>query len=557
MHQPWYREAIDGDFHLPWVYLHALKDYADMASHLECHPHMHCVVNFTPVLLEQIDDYARECQQWLKQSQAFSDPLLNFLCGIEPIPAKPEARTELVQACLRAHAPQMIDPYPAFRQLVDLVVMPGSETINQDTLRYLSDQYFYDLLTWYHIAWLGYSVKQLPVIQTLIDKGQDFNVEDRSQLIGVFDHVFGSLIDRYRRLAQRGQVELSMTPYAHPIVPLLLDFKSMHDAMPEAPTPAHENYPDGDARARWHLDYGIEIFEKFFKQRPKGVWLSEGAVSEAAVALLDSFDIKWTASGEGVWHNSTYLSEIDVHQPETRQNLFRCNQLPGINTRLFFRDDGLSDLIGFEYQSWNAEDAAADFINHLGNIANFLEHAPGDHVVSVILDGENAWEYYPDNGYHFLHALYTALAERDDINLQTFSQACETCPPQALPKLCAGSWVYGTFSTWVGEEDKNRGWDLLVEAKHAYDKHIDELSPADQKLAELQLAICEGSDWFWWFGDYNPSDSVKDFDQLYRLQLRRLYDLLKLKTPKSLLVPVSEGGGSAENAGTMRRGHAS
>lgn len=557
MHQPWYREAIDGDFRLPWVYLHALKDYADMASHLECHPHMRCVVNFTPVLLEQIDDYAHECQEWIKSRASFSDPLLNYLCDNQAIPSDASDRAELVRACLRAHAPQMIDPYPDFRQLVDMVTKhAGNDTLNEQHLQYLNDQFFYDLLTWYHIAWLGHSVKQHPAIQELIKKGKNFTTEDRSHLIGVFDNVFGGLIERYRRLADRDQVELSMTPYAHPIVPLMLDFKSLHDAIPEAPTPKHKAYPGGENRARWHLQYGIEVFEKFFHRKPQGVWLSEGAVSEDAVALLGEFNIKWTASGEGVWHNSSYLSELDIHDPQTRQNLFRCNHLPGIETKLFFRDDGLSDLIGFEYQSWNADDAAADFQNHLTNIATFLEHAPGDHVVSVILDGENAWEYYPDNGYHFLNALYTALSENKHIRLQTFADAAEECPPLELPKMCAGSWVYGSFSTWIGEEDKNRGWDLLVEAKQAYDKNIEKLNADDRKLAELQLAICEGSDWFWWFGDYNPADSVRDFDSLYRLQLQRLYDLLGVKIPKSLTVPISLGGGAAENAGTMRRGHA-
>ncbi len=557
MHQPWYREAIDGDFRLPWVYLHALKDYADMASHLEAHPHMKCVVNFTPVLLEQIDDYASECQHWLKTQEPFSDPLLNYLCGNTAIPADAESRLELIRACLRAHAPQMIDPFPAFRRLVNIATSDPDQTVlKKHRISYLNDQYFYDLLTWYHIAWLGYSVKQLPVIQDLIEKGRNFSEEDRIQLIGVFDNIFGSLIERYRRLADRDQVELSMTPYAHPIVPLLLDFDSLHDALPEAPAPSTATYPGGEDRSHWHLEYGIEVFEKFFHRRPQGVWLSEGAVSEDAVALLDKFDIKWTASGEGVWNNSTYLSGIDVNNPETRQSLFRCNQLPDINTRLFFRDDGLSDLIGFEYQSWNADDAAADFLNHIGNISSFLEHAPGDHVVSVILDGENAWEYYPDNGYHFLNALYGALADNEHFSLQTFAEAAADCPPVELPRLCAGSWVYGSFSTWIGEEDKNRGWDLLVEAKQAYDKNIDKLSKAEQKMARLQLAICEGSDWFWWFGDYNPSDSVRDFDNLYRLQLQRLYHLIKLHPPESLSVPISEGGGPAENAGTMRRGHA-
>jgi alpha-amylase/alpha-mannosidase (GH57 family) len=190
---------------------------------------------------------------------------------------------------------------------------------------------------------------------------------------------------------------------------------------------------------------------------------------------------------------------------------------------MFFRDDGLSDLIGFEYQQWDAVDAAGDFIKHLGNIATFLGDQPGEHVVSVILDGENAWEYYPDNAFHFLGALYERLAASDSVNLLTFSEALDCCPAEPLPKLCAGSWVYGSFSTWIGDPDKNRAWDLLIDAKRVYDRALASKRFGRKQLHRLerQLAICEGSDWFWWFGDYNPADSVSDFDRLYRRQLKQ------------------------------------
>ena len=556
MHQPWYRESIDGNYRLPWVYLHALKDYTDMASHLEMHPAMKCVVNFTPVLIEQIQDYADQCQNWLDKDQPFYDPLLAHLSGALEIPDCPDQRLELVRACLKANATQMINPFPTYRKMVDMVILDGDQNkINEPALSWFSNQFFVDLLTWYHIAWLGYSLRQNELVQSLIKQGSHFSAKQRRDLISLFADTFNELLPRYKTLSDSGQVELSMTPYAHPIMPLLIDFASMKDTLPEAPVPAYELYPDGMARADWHMEYGIKIFQKAFGCKPKGVWLSEGAVSEAAVRLLQKHDILWTASGEGVWHNSTYLSDIDTHDPATRKRLFSCNQLPDCTTRMFFRDDGLSDMIGFEYQSWNASDAAADFVNHLNNIAAFTGDDAADHVASVILDGENAWEYYPDNAWHFLQALYQGLTNNDKIQPLTYSEVCHSCPTVTLPRLCAGSWVYGSFSTWIGEVDKNLGWDLLVEAKQAYDANIAKLSKTDQQQALLQLAICEGSDWFWWFGDYNPGDSVRDFDQLYRLQLARLYDILKLPQPEKLNHPVSVGGGNADNGGTMRRGH--
>ncbi len=557
MHQPWYRESLDGDYRLPWVYLHALKDYSDMAAHFEAHPHMRSVVNFTPVLLEQLDDYSRQCDAWLQQGANFTEPMLNQLAGNTPIPADPEQRETLIQACLRAHAPQMIHPYPAYHQLVYSVSDDDGKHIKHHLMGYLNDQFFLDLLTWYHITWLGHSMKQRSDVQALMEKGHNFSVDDRRRLIGIMGETFGGLINRYRALSERGQIELSMTPYAHPIVPLLIDMKSMHDALPEAPLPSHHAYPGGMERARWHMAHGLEVFEHYFGRRPNGVWLSEGSVSDESIKLLEEFDMAWSASGEGVWHNSCYMAGMDVHAPEARRSLFQCHQLPDIEPRLFFRDDGLSDLIGFEYQQWDASDAARDFVKHLGNITEYLGDSSEEHVISVILDGENAWEYYPDNAYHFLNALYAELEHADNVHLTTFNDAVCECPHHVLPKLCAGSWVYGSFSTWIGEVDKNRAWDLLVEAKLAYDEAMagDQLGEEQRRTAGLQLAICEGSDWFWWFGDYNPGDSVRDFDELYRQQLKNLYTLLQREVPDILDISLSSGGGDAANAGTMRRGH--
>jgi len=558
MHQPWYRESESGDYRLPWVYLHALKDYADMAAHLEAHPRMSCVVNFTPVLLEQLDDYAKQFREHLESGSRFCEPLLNLLSGVEPIPEELDSRAEIVRACLRAHAPLMIDVHPRFRSLLNMVMTRDGKRVDEDRLGYLNDQFFLDLLSWYHIAWLGHSVKQLPRVQGLMEIGGIFDERARHTLLKVMCEVFDGLLERYRALAESGQIELSMTPYGHPIVPLLIDIESMHCALPETEGPTEATYPDGLGRARWHMQEGLRVFEHYLGCRPSGVWLSEGSVSTEALQLLDEFDIDWTASGEGVWNNSRFLSDLETNGEEARRSLFCANQVPDCKTSLFFRDDGLSDLIGFEYQQWNAGDAAADFNQNIRNIATYLGDDCSNHVVSVILDGENAWEYYPDNAFHFLSALYEQLSESEQIKTITFSEAVEVCKKETLPNLCPGSWVYGSFSTWIGEKDKNRAWDLLIEAKKTYDRVMAERRFDTEMKARLerQLAICEGSDWFWWFGDYNPSDSVNDFDRLYRQQLQNLYELLEVEAPAGLKKALSSGGGQADNAGTMRRGHA-
>ena len=557
MHQPYYRDGLTGEYRLPWVYLHGIKDYSDMAAHLERHRDMRVVVNFAPVLLEQLDDYARQLEALLADGRPTQDRMLNLLAGVEPIPADAEDRKKLIQDCQRCHAPRMIHPYPAFLRLLRMIGATDEAGIGNQcmewSLGYLSEQYFLDLLTWYHLAWLGHSLKQTAVAKRLIEQAAPHNERDRRDLLGLIRDSLAGLIPRYRELAERGQIELSMTPYGHPIVPLLNDFQNMRCAMPDAPAPQASVYPGGYERARWHMQQGMAVFEHYFGRKPQGVWLSEGGVSEDAIPLLDEFGIRWTASGEGVWRNSCHLSGCEEADTHHKRGLFSPWRLEGSNARLFFRDDGLSDLIGFKYSTWHADEAVGDFVQHLENIATFFGADAEQHGVSIILDGENAWEYYPDNGYHFLEGLYAALERSGAFHLSTFAELAGKLPAKPLAHLCAGSWVYGSFSTWIGSDDKNRSWDLLVSAKQDYDRTLESLSAAQQQQAARQLAVCEGSDWFWWFGDYNPADSVSDFEQLFRSQLRELYRLLGVAPPVQLDAPLSQGGGHAENAGTMRR----
>ena len=557
MHQPYYREGIGGDYLLPWVYLHAIKDYSDMAAHLEQHPKMRLTVNFAPVLLEQIDDYASQLATYLQHGSAMSDPLLNLLAGVTPVPADSKGRIQLIRECQRCNAATMIAPYPTFQSLVSIGnrAIAEHETSPDLLLGYLNDQYFNDLLVWYHWSWLGYSLKQTAAAQQLQQKGRHFSTDDRRQLLEIIYDCLANLLPRYRALAERSQIELSMTPYGHPIVPLLNDFANMECAQPQAPSPEASHYPGGSDRSDWHMLQGVAIFQHHFGQTPNGVWLSEGGISPDALELLQKHNIRWTASGEGVWRHSRQHSQQESEGDEARRSLFTPNCYRDNTVQIFFRDDGLSDLIGFVYSNWDASDAVADFVQHLVNIADYLGEEAGNHVVSVILDGENAWEYYPDNGFHFLSQLYTALGQHQQLNPVTFEQASHALKPTELKEFCPGSWVYGSFSTWIGHDEKNRAWDYLVEAKHAYDRVMSEgkLSNEQRNRAVHQLAICEGSDWFWWFGDHNPADSVSDFDRLFRLQLKKLYQILGEAEPVCLDVPLSKGGGHAENAGTMRR----
>ena len=563
MHQPNYREGHNGSFHLPWVYLHGIKDYTDMAKHLENHPAMSAVVNFSPVLLMQLDDYVNELKTYhdnpLQEINPLSDPFLSILVGTSPIPKSIGGRKKLLEDCKRCYAPRMVEPYPAFQNLMtsleDSFNHTGDEKVHP--LLFLEDQYFYDLIVWYHLAWLGHSLKESEKVKSLIEKEKNYSVEDRKLLTKVIYEGLAGIIPRYRSLADSGQIELSLTPYAHPIVPLLNTFENMQCSSPEAPSPNCDDYPGGVERSNWHMEKGIQSFEHYFGKKPDGVWLSEGGISADSIDLLDKFDISWTASGEQVWRNTCNLNtdQINFDEVHNKKALFRPYEYRANRTKMFFRDDGLSDFIGFEYSHWNADDAANNFVENLQNISNFLGDDADEHVVSVILDGENAWEYYLDNGYHFLDSLYSKMSQCDEIEVTTFSKASKVVQATKVDKICAGSWVYGSFSTWIGQKDKNLAWEYLVTAKKDCDKAIAKDKLSKDQLLELdeQLAICEGSDWFWWFGDYNSSDSVNDFDELYRIQLKKLYILINIDSPEYLNHPISVGGGDAENAGTMRR----
>ncbi len=573
MHQPYYRDGLNGEFVLPWVYLHAIKDYDDMVAHLERYPKMKVVVNFAPVLLEQIDEYARQIDAFIDTGTAMSDSMLNLLAGVTPVPDTSMERKDILLNCSRAHAARMIEPFPVFKNLLNICECQHEKgTCRCDLIiDYLSQQFFLDLITWYHIAWMSHSLKQSEVIQQLIKKGGKFNQQDRRTLVQTIGKSLAGIIPRYKALSESGQIELSMTPYGHPMIPLLNSFENMLPIQPNDPLPIHPGYPGGRERSVWHLQKGLQLFDHYFGIRPKGVWLSEGGVSEDALELLDEMDIKWTATGEQVWYNSYRATALaknsqssddghDLSVPENRDALFIPYRLNNGSTKMFFRDDGLSDLIGFQYSNWHADDAVANFVNHLGNIRTALNDSADQYVVSVILDGENAWEYYPENGRYFLDKLYKTLSESDAISVQTFAEISEAecCQVGELSTLIPGSWVYGSFSTWIGSEDKNHAWDLLVQAKQQWDEVVasKQLNDAELAAATKQLAICEGSDWFWWFGNYNPSNSVSDFDKLYRHQLITLYQLLKVEPPALLQQPISQGDlseSASENSGTMRK----
>ncbi len=551
MHQPFYREAESGRYHLPWVYLHAMKDYTDMAMILEQVPSARAVVNFVPSLTAQIDDYALKIRSWLDEQGELPDRLLMALAHEEG-EFDADTRDYLLETCFRLNHERNMQRYPQYQRLWEM----AEHAKHHEGADYLGHDYFTDLVTWYHLGWIAETLRQSNfVARRLIEKGRNFSYQDRRDLITLIAGLMTEIPARYRKLHDEGKIELSTTPYAHPIIPLMLDFKTAQATVSDAEIP-DESYPDGRARAMEHIELGKRMHYEAFGHEAGGCWPAEGAVSEETLGLLGTAGFRWAATGEAVLHHSLERNLREHH--ELPYELYHPWLIGHGQEQIacFFRDDRLSDLIGFEYSRWNTSDAVANFMHELATIRHRMhgKHAP---VVAIIMDGENAWEHYHENAVPFLTDLYQAIAEHNDYQLTTFSDYLHQYPAtQQLEKLVPGSWVYGNFATWIGDHAKTMGWKLLIEAKHAYDAAVarGELGEAQKQAATEQLRICEGSDWCWWFGDYNPGPAVRDFDALYRQQLKKIYTLIGHVPPASLDTPISRGGGHAEGGGTMRRG---
>jgi alpha-amylase/alpha-mannosidase (GH57 family) len=557
MHQPDYRDSASGEFREPWVYLHAIKDYADMAAHLEAAPGMRAVVNFVPVLLDQIEDYADQFA-----TATLRDPLLRLLAKADAVPWTDAERALALAQCFDANQDHLIAPYAPYRKLQDAA--KAVDASGSDPRGYLSDRFYCDLVTWYHLAWTGETVRRsTPLVGELMAQGGGFGEASRRALFDLIGTIVRALLSRYRALEEAGTIEISTSPAWHPLAPLLIDFACAREARPDASLPEAERYPGGRERVDLHIAAALESHARRFGRAADGLWPPEGAVSDEFVRALAGHPVRWIASGSQVLANSLRRAGVD---PSAKVSTYRPFRLPELAPDLlcFFRDDRLSDLIGFEYRNWHSGEAAAHFVAQLEATAQAVPDGKRP-LVTVIVDGENAWEYYPYNGFYFVSDLYSRLAQhasirprrcRDVVASRVAALASGGDDTAAtLPGLVAGSWVYGDVMTWIGSPDKNRAWDLLAQAKRACDEALANGRVVGKQRSALsrQLAVCEGSDWFWWFGDYNPADAVARFDALYRANLARLYDMIGTPPPPSLATPVSVGSASAASEGAIRR----
>ncbi|HYS44481.1 MAG TPA: glycoside hydrolase family 57 protein [Geobacteraceae bacterium] len=535
MHQPYYKDPIQGGYALPWTYLHAVKDYYDMAAIVDETPGAKAVFNLVPSLLEQIEDYA---------AGRARDPFLT-LGRMAPSDMGEDDRLFILENFFSANRQRMIEPHKRYLELLYLAG-DGDKSRTSERLRHFKEQDLLDLQVWFFLAWTGEVARRHhPALQELVRKGKNFTPADKALLFDTHREILKEIIPLYGRLHSEGKAELAVSPYFHPILPLLCDMKSAQTAMPRVTLPAARFRHPEDARSQ--VEQGILYFKKTFGFSPVGMWPSEGSVSDEALAILADSGLRWAASDEGVLSRSLSGGLGTGREALYHPHLFRSGNQ---ELSLFFRDHALSDLIGFTYSQWSPDRAVNDLIARLQEIRL---HSPGSKVVPIILDGENAWEYYPDNGYPFLQKLYTKIAETPELELATFSEVLEKVPAyRVLSHIHPGSWINANFGVWVGHPEENLGWDYIEQAREAAVSHS---PPVAAMLSQREAAsegdettrmICkslyaaEGSDWFWWYGDDHFSAHSDRFDGLFRKYLMNVYRLLGLDIPRQLFEPIKK-----------------
>jgi alpha-amylase/alpha-mannosidase (GH57 family) len=517
-HQPDYRHPRDGRALLPWVRLHGTKDYLDMALHLERHSRVHSTFNFAPSLLSQLDSALA----------GGSDALFDLLQRT-PATLSPSERAEL-QSRVRMAPPWARDRWPAYQALCERLRAPA--VANDHELLRLS---CFFLLAWIDPLLLREPEAAAAEEATLAGRT---GIAERDALLSLHARLLARVKPAYAALAARGQVEITCSPAFHPILPLLVDVRHARRPRPDLPSPSEPFMAPEDAR--WQIEHGLATTEAAFGARPVGMWPSEGSVSPEVAELLAAARVRWVATDELVLWRSLGTSR--------REELYRPWALTTAagEVALFFRDHELSDRIGFVYSTWSAADAVADFMRHLRRIAEAhrVSGLPGNPVVSVILDGENCWEHYAEDGMPFLDALYTALEAAPDIRTRTPSEVLADHPgPGRLANLHSGSWIDGDFHIWAGHPEKNRAWDLLARTRATLvaSGATRETHPG----AWDALAAAEGSDWFWWFGEDHYTADKALFDTLFRAHLQAVYERAGLASPSWVSLPVtmaSRGG---------------
>jgi len=506
MHQPYYKNLLTGQTDMPWVRLHGTKDYLDMVQILKNYPAIHQTFNLVPSLVEQIEDYTQRTikDKFLELSYKPASELTGQDKGF------------ILEKFFMMNKERVISVHPRYYELY----------LKKEAKREFNTQDYRDLVVWFNLSWIDPSFRQaFPELKDIVKKARFFSEEEKQIVLEKQIEILEEIIPAYRKFMANGQIEVTLSPYYHPILPLLYNTKIAKEANPKTVLPKTNFIYPLDAKAQ--IEEAVKFYQQELGTPPKGMWPSEESVSEHILTQIIQAGINWIVTDEAILFKSLKKKKRDTHLLYQPHLLKRKDG----SLNIIFRDRVLSDLISFVYHSWRTEDAVGDLTGHLENIANGFNGQ--DVLVTIAMDGENAWEYYPGDGHDFLNSLYQRLSDSKIIKTVTVSEYLKEHPAkQKIKYLAPGSWIYGEFGKWIGSHYKNKAWECLVKAREELD-NLTGLSEETVKKAYKQIYIAEGSDWFWWYGEDHG-----DFDELFRMHLSNFYTIIGKDTPEYLKTPL-------------------
>jgi alpha-amylase/alpha-mannosidase (GH57 family) len=540
MHQPYYKDTETGQYSLPWVRLHATKDYLHLAKVIGDYPSVHQTINVVPSLAAQILEYA--AGDAVDHALELSRQVATAVGSLSD-----DDKRFILDAFFSLNWDHFLLPVPRYAQLARLREAAGGD------IGVFSDQYWRDLVTWYNLAWIDPSHRKADAtLQGLFDKGSNFTAKDILAVLEAHRAICDQVIPTYRDLSERGVVELTTSPYFHPILPLLVDTSIAREASPNLPLPRLRfAYPDD---ARHQLSFGVEFHEKTFGHSPNGLWPSEGAVSQAAVNLIgENPSLKWIATDEHILERALGLGFSrdtygHLHDPRP---LFQPYLPKSGGPAIFFRDQILSDRVGFVYQHWGSYDAANDLVERLLHADRVLQaqNIPSavPPIVSIVLDGENCWEFYPNNGDDFLRILFERIGRENRLRAVTPTEYLTILGHserslKTIDQVPTGSWIASNLETWIGEPNQNQAWEYLVLARSqlaAWLRSPASQDPEKRRHAWDAMHVAEGSDWFWWYYSHNRVGGEATFDVRFREHVANIYRAIDVAIPDWLNEPIA------------------
>ncbi len=524
MHQPVYQLSPDGDYLMAWVRLHAVKDYLDMVTIADNFKNIKINVNLVPVLLDALIDYGE------KNAHDLNSRLT--VTHIEDL--SDDDKEFILNNFFDANYKTMIYPYPEYNRLFQ-----KRQSVREVDVNAFSAQEYSDLMALFNLVWFDpVYLKEYPKLKKLVKKGKNYTYEDRCTIIELQRDIIRRIIPTYRDFLKRGKIEVTTSPYYHPILPILLDINSI-DISNRDGLPSNLKM---DLDAKIQTETALDRIQEVLGKRPRGIWPSEHCISPKELELFKNLGVDWTISDEGILSESIkceFVRDFKGYMEDPYHLVKSYKYKNGI--KMIFRNSMISNLIGFEYPNFDSEAAAKDLYERIKVMQSKLLSSPDEnHLLTIAMDGENCWENYPMDGNIFLNTLYKLIDEDSSLETVLISDYLDKEKNhKPLQKIAAGSWINRNFKLWIDEPIKNLAWQYLKNVRDDFCSYVKK-HPENPNIidARKELFVCEGSDWFWWYGEPNDSGRDNIFDYLFREHLKNIYIYLGIKIPEYLDIPL-------------------